>query len=105
MPKPIKKKPTAKKRPTTKRPSSDPTVRAHQMIAEMEARQTSGPVQPPAVTTPHVDPFEAQFRARMAELGRKGGQIGGKRRMETMTEKERRSVALKAAKARWGKRS
>lgn len=39
----------------------------------------------------------------MAEMGRKGGQIGGKRRLETMTKAERRSVAAKAAKARWKK--
>jgi general stress protein YciG len=98
MPKPVKKKPATKKRP-----SADPNARAHQMIAEMEARQTAGPVQPQAVTPPHGDPFEAQYRARMAELGRKGGQIGGKRRMESMTEKERKDVARKAAKARWAR--
>ncbi len=40
----------------------------------------------------------------MAEMGRKGGQIGGKRRLETMTPEERSQAALNAAKARWGKR-
>jgi len=39
----------------------------------------------------------------MAEMGRRGGQIGGKRRLETMTKAERRKVATKAAKARWKK--
>jgi hypothetical protein len=39
----------------------------------------------------------------MAEMGRKGGRIGGKRRMETMTSRERSAVAKKAAKARWAK--
>jgi hypothetical protein len=37
----------------------------------------------------------------MAAMGRKGGKIGGKRRMKTMTPEERSQVALKAAKARW----
>jgi hypothetical protein len=37
----------------------------------------------------------------MAAMGRKGGKIGGKRRLETMSPKERSSVARKAAKARW----
>jgi hypothetical protein len=37
----------------------------------------------------------------MAELGRKGGKKGGKRRLETMTAKERSQVAKKAAQARW----
>jgi hypothetical protein len=40
----------------------------------------------------------------MAEMGRKGGQIGGKRRLKTMTKAERSKVAAKAAKARWGNR-
>jgi integrase len=34
---------------------------------------------------------------------KKGGRIGGKRRLETMTPEQRREVALKAAKTRWAK--
>jgi hypothetical protein len=36
-------------------------------------------------------------------MGRKGGAIGGKRRLVTMTKEQRRKVAAKAAKARWKK--
>jgi hypothetical protein len=39
----------------------------------------------------------------MAEVGRKGGRIGGKRRLVTMTPERRRQVASEAANARWGK--
>jgi hypothetical protein len=39
----------------------------------------------------------------MAAMGRRGGKIGGKRRMITMTPEQRREVALKAAKTRWAK--
>jgi len=39
----------------------------------------------------------------MAAMGRKGGKIGGKRRLSTMTAEQRREVALQAAKARWSK--
>jgi hypothetical protein len=39
----------------------------------------------------------------MAEMGRKGGQIGGKRRLETMTKAQRKKIAKKAAAARWAK--
>jgi hypothetical protein len=39
----------------------------------------------------------------MAAIGRKGGLIGGKRRMKTMTKEQRRRVAVAAAKARWKK--
>jgi hypothetical protein len=37
----------------------------------------------------------------MAAIGRKGGQIGGKRRLKTMTKTERSKIATRAAKARW----
>ncbi len=40
----------------------------------------------------------------MSALGQRGGQKGGKRRMETMTQAERSAVAFKAAQARWGKK-
>jgi hypothetical protein len=46
-------------------------------------------------------PTRAQISRLMAELGRKGGKIGGKRRLKTMTAKERSEVAKKAAQARW----
>jgi hypothetical protein len=36
-------------------------------------------------------------------LGRKGGLKGGKARANSLTPKERSSIAQKAAKARWGK--
>ena len=39
----------------------------------------------------------------MAEMGRKGGKIGGKRRLETLTPSERSRIAKKAAMARWKK--
>ena len=37
----------------------------------------------------------------MSEMGKKGGRIGGKRRLETMSAEERSAAALKAARARW----
>jgi hypothetical protein len=46
----------------------------------------------------------ANISAYMAAIGRKGGQIGGKRRLKTMTKEARRKVAAKAARARWKKR-
>src|ERR1039457_2338666 len=44
----------------------------------------------------------AEISRVMSAMGRKGGKIGGKRRLETMTPEERRTRALNAAKARWG---
>lgn len=40
----------------------------------------------------------------MSAMGKKGGKIGGKRSLETLTADERKERALKAAKARWAKR-
>jgi hypothetical protein len=37
----------------------------------------------------------------MAEMGRRGGKIGGKKTAANMTAKERKARARKAAKARW----
>jgi hypothetical protein len=41
----------------------------------------------------------------MAAIGRKGGQIGGKRRLKTMTRVQKQNVAKKAARARWKKKT
>jgi len=49
-------------------------------------------------------PSYANLSEYMAAMGRKGGKIGGKRRMVTMTAKERSTLASNAAKARWQKK-
>ena len=41
----------------------------------------------------------------MAAMGRRGGKIGGKRRLVTMTAEQRKEIAVKAAKKRWEKRT
>ena len=56
--------------------------------------------QQPAETTP---PAPANLSEYMAAIGRKGGLIGGKRRLKTMTKAQRRTVAAKAARTRWKK--
>lgn len=57
----------------------------------------------PAKTTPVAVPSDlSQY---MAAMGRKGGLVGGKRRLVTMTAAQRKKVAAKAAAARWGKKS
>ena len=38
----------------------------------------------------------------MAEMGRRGGLIGGKRRLETMTPERRQEIGRLAAQKRWG---
>jgi hypothetical protein len=63
-----------------------------------EASETS----PSAALPSH--PAPASLSAYMAAMGRKGGQIGGKRRLLTMTAAQRKKAAAKAAKARWSKK-
>jgi hypothetical protein len=41
----------------------------------------------------------------MRQMGARGGRIGGKRRLETMTDEQRSRSAKKAAKARWAKKA
>jgi hypothetical protein len=40
----------------------------------------------------------------MREMGRRGGKIGGKRRLKTMTPEHRSEVARLAAQKRWAKK-
>ena len=80
MPKPLKKK-----------AQKDENELAHALVQRL-----SGHAEP-------VD-FATQYKAHMAKLGAKGGKIGGKRRLETMTPKQRSDAASKAARVMWAKR-
>ena len=68
---------------------------AYQMVRRSTATEDRE-ARPPKVSTSDISRV-------MAAMGRKGGKIGGKRRLETMSPEHRREVALKAAKARWAK--
>jgi hypothetical protein len=37
----------------------------------------------------------------MVEMDKKGGKIGGKRRLETLSDRRRTQIARQAAQARW----
>jgi hypothetical protein len=54
-------------------------------------------------TDPEPAPSKSEISRVMSAMGRRGGKIGGKRKLETMTEAERRELATKAAKTRWAK--
>jgi hypothetical protein len=69
----------------------------NQLAKWIVERSTDAPeLQPEAIPAP-----PSNLSAYMAAIGRKGGQIGGKRRLKTMTKAERSRVAAKAARARW----
>jgi len=61
-------------------------------LTSTEDRQSS----PPKVS-------RSEISRVMSAMGRKGGAIGGKRRLVTMTPEERREAAVKAAQSRWAK--
>jgi len=63
----------------------------------------SGIVQPLREGDTIQPPTKEQISAFMAQLGRKGGKIGGKRRLKTLSSRQRKQIARKAARARWGK--
>lgn len=48
-------------------------------------------------------PVPASVSEYMAAIGRKGGKIGGKNRLKTLSDKERKRIATAAANARWQK--
>jgi len=50
-------------------------------------------------------PEKSEISKYLAEIGRKGGLIGGKSRAEKLSPKKRKDIATRAAKARWGKNS
>lgn len=75
-----------------------PEVKDVNELAADLVRRISGT--PP---TPTASP--ADISRVMSVLGRRGGKIGGKRRLETMTPEQRSEIALKAARARWAKRA
>jgi hypothetical protein len=66
---------------------------AYQLVKESTEEKSEPPI------------FKSEISRVMAEMGRRGGKIGGKRRLKTMTPEERTEVAAKAARARWAKKS
>jgi hypothetical protein len=82
-----------------KRPR-DPNQLAAWTVA-VSTGQIRAPEPPPPKLTVSAAP--ANISEYMAAIGRKGGQIGGKRRLKTMTKAQRSRVAAKAANTRWKK--
>ncbi len=69
-------------------------------LAAWTVAVSTGQIPPPEAGQPKPErsPVSPEY---MAAIGRKGGQIGGKKRLTTMTPAQRSKVAAKAAKARW----
>ena len=79
------------KRKSIKRPA-DVNQRAHQLVHES--------IEPDGEL-----PSKAEISRVMAEMGRKGGKIGGKRRLVTLSPEKRSEIASRAARTRWSKKT
>lgn len=75
----------------------------NQLPHHLVAKTTRGveDKQPAAISTGRLS--AAEISRVMSAMGRRGGRIGGKRRLVTLTPEERSKIALKAARARWSK--
>jgi hypothetical protein len=74
------------------KPPSDPIQAAHSILAQLIGEE------------PRRLPPEPKDPAAVA-LGRKGGLKGGKARMASLTPEQRKASAVKAAHARWSKKT
>ena len=76
------------KRTSKRKRPKDVSEWAHQIVSESTKDGESTP---------------EQISKIMSEMGKRGGKIGGKRRLETMTPEERRNASAHAARARWAR--
>ena len=81
---------------TPKRPR-DPNMLA-KMIVDMS---TAAPVE--AVNLHSAPPRMPEKNAAAVELGRLGGLKGGKARAASLSDEDRKSIAKRAANARWSR--
>ena len=72
-------------------------------LAHHLVRMSAAGVATPTPTTPHPFEFPTNLSEYMAAIGQRGGRIGGKKRLITMTDQERHDIASRAAKARWNR--
>lgn len=77
----------------SKRPS-DVNQAAYLMVQRSIGEQEIEILPPPKANRSEISRI-------MAEMGRKGGRIGGRRSLETMSPSARKKRAKKAAEARW----
>jgi hypothetical protein len=73
---------------------------AHRLV-QLSTAGVAAPAATPATPDPLVTEFPQDLSEYMAAIGWRGGRIGGKQRLNTMSAKRRRGVAVKAARTRW----
>jgi len=79
-----------------KRVKQKRTTDENEIAFQLVQRATQEPERPAPVVPSNISAY-------MAQIGSKGGKIGGKRRLKTMTAEQRKRAAQRAAKSRWSK--
>jgi|HubBroStandDraft_4_1064222.scaffolds.fasta_scaffold00017_29 hypothetical protein len=74
---------------------ADYNSNAARIVAIATGQDLPKPAKPAKAPAPKKNPHAVA-------LGRRGGKIGGKARAKALTSEERHSIAVKAARARWG---
>lgn len=74
-------------------------------LAKFIVDRSVGEVQddPKAANAPRVPKPPKGLSEYMSALGKRGGQASGAKRMTNLSDEQRQSIALKAARARWAK--
>jgi hypothetical protein len=96
------KKPAKKAAPKKARVKREPEPDVNQP-AQYLARKTTHETTVEDSRPVFFPPTQADVSRVMAELGRRGGRIGGKVRASRMTDEERSNAAAFAARAKWAK--
>ena len=79
--------------------------RVKQSTKKPDLNETAFSIVQQATQEPESSPaVPASVSEYMAQIGSKGGKIGGKKRLKSMSAEQRRKAAQKAAKARWNKK-
>jgi hypothetical protein len=73
----------------------DVNMNAARIVAIATGQEPPKPKRPAKAPAPKKNPHAVA-------LGRRGGKVGGKARAKALTAEERHSIAVKAARARWG---
>lgn len=85
------------KRSSTRKPKEDFSQTAFRIVQQLTGEK---PVESESPLSSALD--DAAVRKEiMREMGKRGGQKGGKARAQNLTAEKRREIALKAAKTRW----
>lgn len=87
------------KRSSTRKPKEDFSQTAFRIVQELTGEKLAAAKENLSAALDNDDARKEIMR----EMGKRGGQKGGKARADSLTTEERSEIAKKAAAKRWGK--